>query len=127
MSFKTEELAKKRADQVKAMLPRKGQGWTIRVWENLGWHWSLYNGPMSLYESNVLRQFWCGISREMHYPEKGDYPIGMAPEYSCDDIFKTPLAAIKAQIKQFEEYKTKQVKSLIELSDYLNDCVLTKP
>lgn len=36
-------------------------GWYIRVWENLGWHYQIYNpkARASIYVSTVTGKFWC--------------------------------------------------------------------
>lgn len=48
------ECAKDRARAIrkgKALLARmKGQGWKLEVWENLGWHYRVYAGPLSVSE-----------------------------------------------------------------------------
>ncbi len=34
----------------------KTKGWKIRVWENIGWHYSLKNGPVNLSEYNCGKE-----------------------------------------------------------------------
>jgi hypothetical protein len=34
----------------------KGKGWKLRVWENLGWHYSIYAGALSIHVNHYLRR-----------------------------------------------------------------------
>lgn len=35
-----------------ALLKRmKGKGWKVRIWENIGWHYCVENGPLSVHAS----------------------------------------------------------------------------
>ncbi len=41
--------AYKNADaKAKALAKRMGEGWNAHVWENLGWHWEVEKGVMSV-------------------------------------------------------------------------------
>jgi hypothetical protein len=62
MSFTSEASAMKRAKEVLAMMETKG--WKIRVHENMGWHWTLHNGPLNLHESSSGDSFFCLVSSE---------------------------------------------------------------
>lgn len=46
----TEETMRSEAE---AMQRRLGPEWEVRVWENLGWYWSLRAGGITLYKSIV--------------------------------------------------------------------------
>jgi len=49
-SSETEEEAMKKGDELLAMM--KGDGWELSVHENMGWHYSVRNGPMQMQSSS---------------------------------------------------------------------------
>lgn len=57
----TKQSAIRRGRKLASLMTTKG--WKVRVWENMGWHYDLHNGPVSLTE-HVM-------------------PTGQAPWYSC--------------------------------------------
>lgn len=54
MSFDSKEEAAQRAEQILKKL--KGKNWKAHVHENMGWHFSLYNGPMTLHEDRYRQR-----------------------------------------------------------------------
>ena len=50
MTYQTEEEAQDAG--IKARRRMKSKGWTVRVWENLGWHFELLNAPLSVHEGS---------------------------------------------------------------------------
>lgn len=54
-------------DKGKALLKQmEGKGWTLRVWENVGWHFSVYNrliprGNLTIYPPSGS-VYWCALS-----------------------------------------------------------------
>lgn len=48
MRYETKQEALREA-HAKRNLLHQPRNWKIRVWENMGWHWSLHNGTLSLY------------------------------------------------------------------------------
>lgn len=50
--FKTEDAAEQAGRRVKAQLDALWPKWTLRVWENFGWHYDLRRGPVSLSASS---------------------------------------------------------------------------
>jgi len=87
----------------KALLARmKTKGWKLRVWENLGWHYSLERPPLSVYP--LYRE-------EEESPSVGIMMTNKADEsgwgYPCWDYKasnKDPNKAVEAQIKEAQEY-----------------------
>jgi len=47
-----------------------GRGWKLRVWENLGWHYCVNSGPVSVYPSYNEGNFFCLISTD---PKKAGF------------------------------------------------------
>lgn len=56
-----ESKAAARAAGMKLLRRMKGKGWRLRVHENIGWHYSVYRGPLQLFPSGP-RHFFCLLS-----------------------------------------------------------------
>jgi len=97
----TEKEANRKAEILKTQL--KGDGWTIRVWENIGWHYSLHNCGLSLMEEESVErlEYWCLLASDLKYTGSGE--IYWAEEES-DRFHFSPHEAIEAQLKLAEEY-----------------------
>jgi len=86
----------------KALLARmKTKGWKLRVWENLGWHYSLERPPLSVYP----------LYGEGESPSVGIMMTNKADEsgwgYLCWDYkasSEDPNKVVEAQIKEAQEY-----------------------
>jgi len=51
----------------KALLKRmRGKGWKLHVWENLGWNYSVENGPLSVSPASRT-EFFCLLSDDVRY------------------------------------------------------------
>jgi hypothetical protein len=50
----------------KKTLPNKGDGWKVRVWNNVGWHWALESDRLSVRPSYFRDKimFFCLISED---------------------------------------------------------------
>lgn len=68
--FKSEGEARKKAEEALSLLNNK-EGWTIRTWNNLGWHWSLQCGAMSLNSTNQ-DEFYVLLSDDVKRPYGGE-------------------------------------------------------
>lgn len=82
-------------DRGRATLARmRGTGWHLRVWENLGWHYELVNGPVHLHDSAGWREkqgkFWCMISGDMTSDSGG---LGLWTG-QCHQYRKNPTTAV---------------------------------
>lgn len=63
MSFDTKELADKAGRAAMQTMPDRGAGWTLEVWQNCGWHFSIKRGLASIYYCDVTRGgYHCLIS-----------------------------------------------------------------
>jgi hypothetical protein len=86
----------------KKLLKRlKGKGWKLRVWENIGWHYSARNGPINVYESHTEGMYSCLLSDRL------DDPIGgsalWTTEFRNKDPNKVVAHEVKAARKQLNE------------------------
>lgn len=101
MEFDTKQEALKEGERIKSLL--KTKGWTVYVWENLGWHVSLSCGFMTLYPEST------GYSVLM------DNKIGTrAGKIEWDDRgnYRSPNAAVMGMLRVVEEYNNKNVNIL---------------
>ena len=72
----------------KALLRRmKGKGWKLDVWENMGWHYAVYNGTLTVHASEYA------MSKTTYFTLLGDEERGgglgfwteNGPESSSED------------------------------------------
>lgn len=92
-------------------LPNKA-GWKVRIWENLGWCWSLYNGPISVYPSTLKGCFYCMIA-----PSVDERGCG-AGEWTVNDKkrCKTPWEAVVQEVEIVRQHIVEQTKRYADLS-----------
>lgn len=88
MSFNNQAEARKEAEKIRRKL--RSKGWTILVWDNLGWTFSLKLGHFNLYP-NGLGGFFVLVS--MH--QRG---VGGVPEWTHGGAFTDPNQAVKASL-----------------------------
>lgn len=94
MTFRTKEAAYSKGRRTLEKL--KGEGWRLRVWENLGWHFALYNGALSLYYhryNDDKGSFSCMMSDKL-----GEGGYG-AMIFSHHESFRDPNEAVAHQLK----------------------------
>lgn len=91
MSYTNKGSAQARAKHVQSLMTSKG--WKIRVWENMGWHWSLNKGWITLSEGfgtfSTLASSDCGVGEVYLDVIKND--------------FKDPNTAVEAQLSMMEK------------------------
>lgn len=86
----------------RALLARmRGQGWRLRVWQNLGWHYQCSNGTLHVYVSlpsrgDALARYWT----LMGYDSGGRTEL---TQPGCPN-FTDPNAAVLAQVRFAREY-----------------------
>lgn len=117
MHFRTKAEAEANGRKWKATLPAAGRGWTLRVWDNLGWHWSLTLGPLSVYpwsgrEDGHFHAMLAGGVGETRYGD-GRWTGQTFPRYA-----RSPLAAAKKAIAHYRDYAKSQRKNLDELDQF---------
>lgn len=93
MRHKTKKLAVRTAAAVIATMDSKG--WRARVWENDGWHWSIFKGAIAVHEGSNGK-FFTLLASEI--PEPGDPPGGGAMLWSGGGSFSDPNEAVKDQL-----------------------------
>lgn len=69
---------------------RLGQGWKARVWENLGWHYRVFKGPLELDRNGNM--YSCLLSGSSSCDNSG------AVLWSGVRYYRTPEAAVRAQL-----------------------------
>ena len=87
----------------KAALKTMPKGWRLRVWENLGWHFSILNGPAAIYESSVDGSFNCLISDDPKATGWG----GVGWSGGGDRSAATPIEAYCLEVENFKAYFNK--------------------
>jgi hypothetical protein len=69
MNFKTEIEARTFGDALLPKMPSPDR-WTLRVWENLGWHCSVICGPIQVWPTEMDR-YHCLISDDVRHAGGG--------------------------------------------------------
>lgn len=108
--MKTRKEARERGKKVKKMLPK---GWKLEIWENLGWHFKLTKGPISVSQS-YDDSFHVLISDYGGHPGSGGgaWSSGLKAKKH-----KTPQAAIRSGFKSMQNYAKTRI---CELNKVLN-------
>lgn len=107
MGYRSHAAANEAARPWYKMMPK---GWTLHIWENLGWHWSLHRGPMSIYNygrPGHATTFSCLIDSTPN-PQPGLAGGGpWTPEIAHHG--GTPLEAARRAVRNFRKWvKNKQ-------------------
>lgn len=78
----------------------KGKGWKPRVWENIGWHYSAFSGPVQVYPFGMGDSFWCMVG-----PRSKDN-VGGAGFWtpSRTKCFKDPNRAVRDAMRYVYEF-----------------------
>lgn len=98
MSYKTEREAREAGEKLLAQM--YGEGWTLRVWENLGWHISVINWPVAVYEAS-------GRGETRYFSAMTDDPnveiVSGTPAYlAMSGSFLDPNQAVRAHLSHAE-------------------------
>lgn len=101
----TESQARSKAEKLLAKM--KSPGWEIRVWENLGWHYSLQRGTL-----NVLEHEYQKTAYHIFYSEE----VGGVSEPSyygiCNKSYDNPNLAVEKALQLAARFIKEQVKVL---------------
>jgi hypothetical protein len=84
----------------------KGKGWKLRVWENLGWHFCVWNGPAAVYPS-INGKFHCLLA---DHDCKGT-GAGHG-EWTTTESFADPNKAVACELASAESVVQKYIKAL---------------
>ena len=95
MSFNTEGLARKAGSAILDLMPN---GWKLRVWNNLGWHYSLEKGPICVHPSFDGNTYWAMIATDA-----GECGHG-GPWTSKGGNYVHPMDAVIAAIDDFKNW-----------------------
>lgn len=72
-----------------------GHGWTLRVWENAGWHYCVINNPLSIHPL-ISGKYFCLMG-------DGRYAGTGLSMWSDDNHYTDPNEAVRAQIAAAEK------------------------
>jgi hypothetical protein len=95
-------LTKKEAEKKGRALLKlmKGKGWKLRVHENLGWHYNVWNGPAAVYPSGANNgKFFCLLSNR----DCGGTGAGVAA-WTTKGSYKDPNRAVEKEVESAQEY-----------------------
>lgn len=79
----------------KLLAKMQGKGWKLEVWENLGWHFGVRNGALSVIVS--------GDRYSTLMSDEAD-GVGGAPIWFVRRWFRDPNAAVRAQLRVCREF-----------------------
>lgn len=82
-------------------------GWKIRVWENLGWNFSLENHPASIHES-YPDGYYCLIAGDKYQGS------GRGCWTTRRESAKTPIGALRLAIMDFDDYMEREMALLVD-------------
>lgn len=94
-----------------------GKGWYTRVWENVGWHWCLHNGPVNVNASHSAfgpPTFWAMVS-----PTDGGSG-GLAAWSPDHKHFRDPNKAARHAIKAARRY-VDSLDSVVKMTEKIYD------
>lgn len=101
-----EDLAEKLLNQM------KGSGWKLKIWENLGWHYCVCNGPLQVHPSSIDDSYFTLLD--------GDGSGGGSPCYSVDTNFNDPNEAVRVQLETARLFVNSQDEIVRKLEEKIN-------
>jgi hypothetical protein len=118
MSYKTKAEAAAAGRAAIASLPET-RGWTLRTWENLGWHYGLHNGPVSIYEGfespGGQYRYHAMIARDVDTAGTGDIVWSGENTHAA-----TPAACVLQAIRRVREYTAAERDRLAKMEAFLD-------
>jgi hypothetical protein len=100
---KTKSEAYREAREKRSLL-KDAKKWKIGVWENLGWHWALHKGRMSLHYSDG--KFFALLASNDEY-------VGVGATFWSTRYHSTnPNRVVSAQLKAAKEFLNECQKSV---------------
>lgn len=114
MSLSKSEATAAAKELVKKM---EGKGWKYSIWENFGWHYSVYNGPISVYPLTTINplKYMCLISSDIK-----DHSSGCnlwTKTFSSSD----PNKAVRHEIASMQQ----AMKKLDKIRDFVEEIYVT--
>ena len=89
-------------------LMTEGQ-WKIRIWQNLGWHYSVHNEWIAIsprYFNGRLRGFYALLS------DRPGTPSGSPSYWTAQGVFKDPNKAVDAVLDRARHFKDRIVQAV---------------
>ncbi len=118
MPYDTEKEARKAG---KELLKRmKGKRWKLEVWNNLGWHCMVRNGPVQVHLDNYCgKDYSCLISDNLRDPSGGNI------EWTTQDSkhFTDPNKAVAHELKSARKYLNRWTKAV----EFAENTIKEKP
>jgi hypothetical protein len=105
-----------------ALLKRmKGKGWKLRVWENFGWHYSVYCKNLSVhsygeYLERGKESFTALLDSD---PTRHDGGYSLWTEHPCP-MFHDPNEAVQVQLKYAYKVLADLQKAVTQAADAVN-------
>jgi hypothetical protein len=93
--YLSEAAARSKAQKVLKSLYKPSK-WKVRVWENLGWHWSLVSPPVALHYSPADGKFFVLMS------DSKDHAGGGLPLWTDHRDYSDPNRAIQSTVRKAE-------------------------
>jgi len=100
----TKEQAQRKAKALVRKM-RNPKGWKTRVWENLGWHYCIEKGAVSVW-SSFDGTFFCMISSDVECPGSG---LGM---WTTTYHSKDPNVALRMEAASAREVLDRLIKAV---------------
>ena len=94
----------------------KTKGWKPHVWENLGWHYKIVRGRVSIYAYKHMKA--TTYSPTLATEDGG---IGTPMDWSIRKSFKNPNAAARAQLKHMRKVHANVTRSLSDAVEAVGD------
>lgn len=111
-------LTRKEAEKAgKELLGRmKGEGWTLRVWENLGWQYCVRNGPATVYPTHDGR-FHCLLADEKLSQDSCGFG---ASAWTTKEVRDDPNDAVAVELQCARDYANRVNRALACIESRLN-------
>lgn len=101
----TKEEAERRAKALKRKM--KTRRWVIHIWENIGWHYCIDNGFISIFPSGIDTLYFPMMSTQL-----GDHAT--PPYWYVNRLFSDPNEAVKVQLQYAKKFAEKSMEIVHE-------------
>jgi len=98
MTLQPEKDAIEKANALKSKMT--GKGWKIRVWQNLGWHYSIYSGNVAIHPACAFKtkKYFACVSNLTDDP-----PVSALALWHEVKLFENPNDAAEHAVKKARE------------------------
>lgn len=113
MFAKTEQEAEAAAREALALMTTPG--WTIRVWENMGWCWCLRNGNLRIYSTKLYPVSLSSSGMLVFHAQLSTSHVPGSPAYwSHREQYADPNEAVEATLKEARDFVARMDKIVSE-------------